>query len=95
MRTAFLKCVVAACVLILAPLDALRAQTKTPPDAGLLAVTPAECLAYLSSPGSRKIEPGSTNQLDQLMAEPEIQDFITELKRLADEIPKHLPPGSP
>jgi hypothetical protein len=95
LRTAFLKCVVAACVLILAPLDALRAQTKTPPDAGLLAVTPAECIAYLSSPGSRKIEPGSKNQLDQLMAEPEIQDFITELKRLADEIPKHLPPGSP
>ena len=64
-----------------------------PPDAVLQQAAPAECLAYFSSSGATKADPKSGNQIEQLMAEPEVEAFLGELTRLADEGLRRLPAG--
>jgi prepilin-type processing-associated H-X9-DG protein len=45
-------------------------------------VAPRECLFYLSWAGTAKPDPKSENQLEQLLAEPEVQQLLSEVERL-------------
>ncbi len=56
-----------------------------PEDPAVAAAAPEECLFYLSWAGSAKPDPKSTNQLEQLIAEPEIQQFVAEVERRVRE----------
>jgi len=55
-----------------------------PPDTGMQSAAPPECLLYASYFGMAKPDPKSSNQVEQLLAEPEIQAFMVEIMRLAD-----------
>jgi hypothetical protein len=61
------------------------------PDAGLQAAAPPECLAYIAYHGVAVPDPKSGNQLEQLMAEEEIQGLLVEVQRLVDEGLKQIP----
>jgi len=52
-----------------------------PEDPVLAKVAPAECLFYTSWAGTAKPDPKSTNQTEQLLAEPEVQQMVAELER--------------
>jgi hypothetical protein len=52
-----------------------------PEDPAVAAAAPEECLFYLSWAGTAKPDPKSANQLEQLIAEPEIQQFVAEVER--------------
>ncbi|HEX3872146.1 MAG TPA: hypothetical protein VHV77_16995, partial [Pirellulales bacterium] len=54
-------------------------------DESLQSASPPECLAYFAYHGVAKPEKSSRNQVEQLLAEDEIQSFASELMRLADE----------
>jgi hypothetical protein len=64
-----------------------------PPDAGLQSAAPQECVAYAAHHGSAAPDAKSSNQVEQLMAEPEIVAFSAELTRLAEEALKRMPAG--
>jgi hypothetical protein len=53
-----------------------------PEDPVLANVAPENCLAYLSWAGTVKPDPTSKNQTEQLLAEPEVQALIAELRRV-------------
>jgi hypothetical protein len=55
------------------------------PDAGLQSAAPEEVLLYISKSGTDEADPKSSNQVEQLLAEPEVKDFIAEVSRLIDE----------
>ncbi|MHC4178404.1 MAG: DUF1559 domain-containing protein [Planctomycetota bacterium] len=50
-------------------------------DPRMAKVAPEECLFYTTWAGMAKPDPGSTNQTEQLLAEPEVQHLVTELER--------------
>ncbi len=52
-----------------------------PEDPLLAKVAPDECIFYLSWSGMADADPNSTNQTEQLAAEPEVRQLVTELKR--------------
>jgi len=52
-----------------------------PEDPVLAKVAPAECLFYASWAGTAKPDPKSTNQTEQLLAEPEVRQMVAELER--------------
>jgi prepilin-type processing-associated H-X9-DG protein len=52
-----------------------------PEDPVLAKVAPEECLFYTSWAGAAKPDPKSTNQTEQLLAEPEVQQMVAELER--------------
>ena len=52
-----------------------------PLDPALSAIAPAECLWYASSAGVTEPDPDSTNQTEQLFAEPEVHYFSSELQK--------------
>ena len=53
-------------------------------DPHMARVAPEECIAYLSWSGSSTADANSTNELEKLLAEPEIQFFVKEVEaRLA------------
>ena len=52
-----------------------------PEDPAVAAAAPEECLFYLSWAGTAKPDPKSVNQVEQLIAEPEIQQFVAEVER--------------
>ena len=52
-----------------------------PLDPALSAIAPAECLWYASSAGVTEPDPNSTNQTEQLFAEPEVRYFSSELQK--------------
>lgn len=64
------------------------------PDATLQRAAPAECLFYVGTGGTAAADPKSKNQIEQLMAEPEVADFVGELTRLSEEALKRLPAGN-
>jgi hypothetical protein len=53
-----------------------------PQDALLTKVAPEECLVYFSSAGMAKPEASSTNQTEQLFAEPEIQELAAQAEKM-------------
>ncbi|MBL9092355.1 MAG: DUF1559 domain-containing protein [Planctomycetaceae bacterium] len=55
------------------------------PDAGLDGAVPAECLLYAAYNGIAPAKAESGNQVEQLLAEPEVAAFVAELDRLIDE----------
>jgi hypothetical protein len=56
-----------------------------PEDPLLAQVAPEECLFYVHWAGTAAPDPQSTNQTEQLLAEPEVQELIAQLRRLARE----------
>jgi len=48
----------------------------------LYSMAPEDCLAYMASAGSETPDPTSENSTEQLMAEPEIQEFLAEVDRI-------------
>jgi hypothetical protein len=56
-----------------------------PEDPAVANAAPEECLFYLSWAGTAKPDPKSENQLEQLIAEPEIQQFVAEVERRVRE----------
>ena len=52
-----------------------------PEDPVMARVAPAECLFYASSAGTAAPDPKSKNQTEQLLAEPEIQQFAAVVER--------------
>ncbi len=58
-----------------------------PEDPVLSRIAPAECLFYLSWSGMAAPDPASKNQTEQLLAEPEVRRFISELdERITDSL---------
>jgi hypothetical protein len=53
-----------------------------PEDPVLAKVAPEECLVYVASVGMAKPDPRSTNQTEQLFAEPEMRHLVAEVERL-------------
>ncbi len=62
--------------LVVSPL----AGPPLPLDPALSAIAPAECLWYATSAGVTEPDPNSTNQTEQLFAEPEVRFFTKELQ---------------
>src|SRR5581483_4008976 len=62
-----------------------------PLDNGLQSAAPPECLAYFSHQGIGKPDAKSSNQVEQLLAEPEVEAFAEEILRLIDEGVRHIP----
>lgn len=62
-----------------------------PPDAGLQSAAPPSALLYISHSGNTTPDPKSTNQVEKLLAEPEVQGFLGEARRLIDEVVKLAP----
>jgi hypothetical protein len=54
-------------------------------DAGLDGAVPEQCLFYAAYNGIAAPKPDGTNQVEQLLAEPEIAEFVAELDRLIEE----------
>ncbi len=52
------------------------------PDPMLASVAPADCLYYASWAGMAQPDAASTNQTEQLLAEPEVQAFIAEVQQV-------------
>jgi len=67
-----------------------QAGVPLPPDPAVQSAAPEECLLYLSLSGSGKPDPQSTNQIEQLLAEPEIRAFVDEIARLSEAGAKRL-----
>jgi len=64
-----------------------------PEDPVMARVAPQECLWYFTWSGVATPDPKSTNQTEQLLAEPEVRDFINGVgKALAAAIRKGAPP---
>lgn len=64
-----------------------------PEDPVMSRVAPDECLWYLSWSGTAVPDPKSANQTEQLLAEPEVRDFLHGVgKALAGAIRKGAPP---
>ena len=55
----------------------------TPDDPVLVSVLPEKCLLCVSWAGTASPDPKSANQTEQLLAEPEVQNFLTQIDRLA------------
>jgi hypothetical protein len=51
----------------------------TPEDSTLSRIAPEECLFYLSWAGTASPDPKSSNQTEQLLAEPEVQNFLRQI----------------
>jgi hypothetical protein len=64
-----------------------------PVDATLEAAAPAECLAYFAAHGVATPHAASTNHVEQLYAEEEIQAFLGEMNRLVGVALQRIPAG--
>lgn len=69
------------------------AGVPMPADPVMLQAAPQEALAYLATNGSAAPDPNSKNEIEQLLAEPELQAFFGEVTRLAEAAMKKLPEG--
>ena len=64
-----------------------------PEDPMLARVAPAECLVYTSWSGTAVADAKSTNQTEQLLAEPEVRDMFAQIERaITSGIEKNGPP---
>ena len=76
------------------PLSLPLSLPPLPEDPALAQVAPQECLWYLTWAGCAKPDPASKNHTEQLLAEQEVQRFISELEtRLRDAIKRGAPQG--
>jgi hypothetical protein len=76
------------------PLSLPLSLPPLPEDPALAQAAPQECLWYLTWSGCAKPDPASKNHTEQLLAEQEIQRFVTELEtRLRDAIKRGAPQG--
>lgn len=62
-----------------------------PPDTGLQSAAPQSALLYVAHAGNTAPDPKSSNQVEKLLAEPEVQGFLGEARRLIDEVVKLAP----
>lgn len=63
------------------------------PDPVMMRVVPEECLFYYGWNGAATADPKSANQTEQMLAEPEVQAFITQLEsELMSLLARSLPP---
>lgn len=60
--------------------NALAPLPPLPPDDVLARIAPAECLVYLNSAGRAEPSADSTNQIEQFLAEPEVQMAVAHLR---------------
>ncbi len=64
-----------------------------PEDPVLARIAPAECLVYTSWSGTALADAKSTNQTEQLLAEPEVRDMFAQIERaITSGIEKNGPP---
>jgi len=70
---------------------ALPVGVPMAPDAGLQGAAPPSAIVYFSHEGTTQPDPKSTNQIEQMLAEPEVQGFLGEVHRLVDEGLKRVP----
>lgn len=76
------------------PLSLPLSLPPLPEDPALAGVAPQECLWYLTWSGCAKPDPASKNHTEQLLAEQEVQRFVSELEtRLRDAIKRGAPQG--
>jgi hypothetical protein len=77
------------------PLSLPLSLPPLPEDPALAQVAPQECLWYLTWAGCAKPDPASKNHTEQLLAEQEVQRFVSELEtRLRDAIRRGAPKGA-
>jgi hypothetical protein len=69
----------------------LNIGVPMPPDAGLQSAAPPKCLVYVAHHGMATPDAGSTNAVEQLLAEPEVRGLSEELNRLAEAVIKKVP----
>src|SRR5580704_12979431 len=50
------------------------------PDAGVMRAAPEECLFYLGWNGAGTADPKSANQTEQLLAESEVRQFLSQVE---------------
>ena len=62
-----------------------------PPDAGLQGAAPPNAIIYAAHAGSGAPDPNSKNQVELMLAEPEVQGFLVEVERLINEGVKRIP----
>ena len=76
------------------PLGLPLSLPPLPEDPAMSQVAPEDCLWYLSWAGCAKPDPASKNHTEQLLAEHEIQRFVSELEsRLREAIKRGAPQG--
>lgn len=66
-----------------------------PADAGVMRAAPEECLFYLGWNGAGKADASSENQTEQLLAEEEVQTFISEIDRQVTALAQQAMRGNP
>jgi len=69
----------------------LPTGVPAPPDPAMHAAAPQECLLYLAKNGEAKPDPQSSNQIEQLLAEPQILEFVEEIGRLVEQGKGRIP----
>jgi hypothetical protein len=76
------------------PLSLPLSLPPLPEDPAFAQIAPQECLWYLTWAGCAKPDPASKNHTEQLLAEQEVQRFVSELEsRLRDAIKRGAPRG--
>jgi hypothetical protein len=63
----------------------LPTGVPAPSDPAMQAAAPEECLLYVAKNGEAKPDSKSTNQIEQLLAEPEVREFVEEIGRLIEQ----------
>lgn len=66
-----------------------------PVDAGVLRAAPEECLFYLGWNGAGKVDGKSENQTEQLLAEKEIQTFVSQIDSQVTALVQQAMRGNP
>jgi hypothetical protein len=93
--SAILAAAIGAMVLALGGMGVVpQVGVPSPPEPAMLAAAPEQCLLYISTSGTDPADPKSSNQIEQLLAEPEIKEFVSEVSRLIDEGLARIPADS-
>src|SRR5690242_12927738 len=66
-----------------------------PADAGVLRAAPEECLIYLGWNGAGKADAKSENQTEQLLAEKEVQAFLSQIEAQVTALAQQAMRGNP
>jgi hypothetical protein len=66
-----------------------------PPDAGVMRAAPEECLFYLGWNGAGTADPKSANQTEQLLAESEVRQFLTQVEAQVTGLAQQAMRGNP
>ncbi|HVX63899.1 MAG TPA: DUF1559 domain-containing protein [Pirellulales bacterium] len=84
-------CLVGAATTLASPL----CLPPGPADAGVMRAAPEECLFYLGWNGAGKADANSQNQTEQLLAEEEVQTFISEIDRQVTALAQQMLRSNP